>query len=393
MAKRTLDDVFNNDTLGLLDVKPKQSYRQSSESIYVGMYHEIRDFIERNGREPSAKSRNINEARLGQRLDALRKNTEAQQVLAPYDTKTQILQVTPEASERVESATPRTLDDVLSSELLNDKHDIFRVADVIQKGKKQSTNDYQATRKRCEDFEQFKPLFEHVQRELDSGVRRTSSIDGIAEIQEGQFFIVGGLIAYVAHVGEKYEHRKGHHNARMRVIFSNGTESDLLLRSFGASLHKDKAARAISGGTEGPLFREQKAERTGIVYVLKSKSELPQIAEHYHYLHKIGATNGAVKKRVGNPRKQTTYLRADIEVAAEYTLYGYQPKKVERVLQLFFSDAQADIKIRDGFGDIAKPREWYFVPLEEIAKAVELLQAGELTSFYYDTKTCAIRRR
>lgn len=393
MAKRTLDDVFNNDTLGLLDVKPKQSYRQSSESIYVGMYHEIRDFIERSGREPSAKSRNINEARLGQRLDALRKNKEAQQVLAPYDTKTQILQTSREACESAEPAAPRTLDEILSSELLDDKHDIFRVADVIQKGKKQSTNDYQATRKRCEDFEKFKPLFEHVQRELDKGSRRTSSIEGIAEIQEGQFFIVGGLIAYVANVGEKYEHRKGHHNARMRVIFSNGTESDLLLRSFGASLYKDKAARAISGGTEGPLIREQKAERTGIVYVLKSKSELPQIAEHYHYLHKIGATNSTIKKRVGNPRKQTTYLLADVEVAAEFTLYGYQPKKVERVLQLFFKGVQADIQIKDRFGSTANPREWYFVSLENIAKAVALLQAGHLMEHYFDKERGEILRR
>ena len=161
----------------------------------------------------------------------------------------------------------------------------------------------------------------------------------------------------------------------MRVIFSNGTESDLLLRSFGASLYKDKAAR------------------TGIVYVLKSKSELPQIAEHYHYLHKIGATNGTVKKRVGNPRKQTTYLLADVEVAAEFTLYGYQPKKVERVLQLFFSDVQADIQILDRFGDVAKPREWYFVPLEEIAKAVELLQSGQLTMHYYDVESSRVLSR
>ena len=229
-------------------------------------------------------------------------------------------------------------------------------------------------------------MFEHVQAELNNGSRQTSHIDGIAEIQEGQLFIVGGLIAYVANVGDKYEHRKGHHNARLRVIFSNGTESDLLLRSFGASLYKDKTARAITGGTDGPLFRDSKAGRTGLIYVLKSKSDLQQIAKHRNYLHKIGTTSTSIKRRIGDPSKQSTYLLADVEIAAEFTLYGYDPKKVERVLHLFFKSVQADIQVPDRFGSSARPREWYFVPLSEITKAVELLQAGDLSNYYYDVE-------
>jgi len=390
MTKRTLEDVFSNDPLGLLDVKPKQSLKQSNESIYVAMYEEIRAFIEKSGREPNPNSKNINEAQLGTRLKKLRSTKSALEMLAPYDLKAQILTFEAEAEKPIESKPPKSIDDILSSELLQDKSDIFDVSATIQKGKTQSTNEYQAVRKKCEDFEHFKPLFEHVQTELSDGSRQTSSIDGIAEIQEGQFFIVGGLIAYVSEVGEKYEHRKGHHNARMRVIFSNGTESDLLLRSFGASLYKDKTARTISGGTEGPLFRESKATRTGIVYVLRSKSDEPQIAKSRNYLHKIGTTNTTVKRRIGDPTKQSTYLNAEIEVVAEFTLFGYDPKKVERVLHLFFKSAQADVEINDRFGNKVRPREWFFVPVESIIKAIDLLQSAELANYVYDPKEATV---
>ena len=403
MSRRTLDDVFNNDPLGLLNVSPGKGRKQSTESIYVGMYEEIRAFIKAHGHEPDENSLSIAEAQLGTRLKRLRNDADAQKALAPFDVELSILSASQELKntsqhkhEEVESNV-LSLDDILSSELLLDDDPIFNVSDRLVGTKTQSTNDYQARRTPCADFEKFQPLIEAIQRDLNAGARTTTKIEGIADIKEGQAFIVGGLIAYVAEVGEKYEHRKGHHNARTRIVFSNGMESDLLLRSFGAALYKDKAARAITGSTEGPLFGQResaapRAERTGIVYVLKSNSQLPQIKSKRDILHKIGVTSGTVKSRTANATKDPTYLLAEVELIAEFTLYGLHPKAVEKLLHAFFDEARAGIEINDRFGQPVKPREWFFVPATVVGEALDLLIRNELADYWYDAHQARIIR-
>lgn len=43
-------------------------------------------------------------------------------------------------------------------------------------------------------------------------------------------------------------------DARLRVIYSNGTESNLLLDSLRRGLYKDESSRIISEPSAGPLF-------------------------------------------------------------------------------------------------------------------------------------------
>ena len=231
-----------------------------------------------------------------------------------------------------------------------------------------------------------------MQLDLDDGTLETSSIKGIAEIQKGQAFILSGLIAYVAEIGEKHERRKGHHNARMRVVYSNGMESNLLLRSFGAALYKDKSARAIVPKEAGPLFvnEESPLYKSGIVYVLKSKSKDPSITQHLDYLHKIGVTTSDVKKRVANASKDATYLLANVEVVAEFTLYNMNLQAMEKLLHTFFREAQADIQIPDRFGNIVKPKEWFFLPLDLIKQVIQVLQNGDITKYRYDPKNICL---
>ncbi|GFD90384.1 hypothetical protein KUL152_26100 [Tenacibaculum sp. KUL152] len=242
------------------------------------------------------------------------------------------------------------------------------------------------------DFDSFKPLFVRIQNELDDGTLETTGIKGIAEIQKSQAFILSGLIAYVAEMGEKHERRKGHHNARMRIVYSNGMESNLLLRSFGAALYKDKSARAIVPRDSGPLFVEENSPlyKTGIVYVLRSKSEEPSIAKHREYLHKIGVTTSDVKKRVANAAKDATYLLADVEVVAEFTLYNMNLQATEKLLHAFFREAQADIQIPDRFGIMVKPKEWFFLPLELIKKAINHINTGSIQNYRFKRSTVTI---
>ena len=383
MAKRTLDDVFNDDPLGLLEVSVTKSKKLSHYAIYYETFEELKSFIEANGREPDIEATNIHEAKLAARLSKLRSTPEALEALAPFDTEG--LLGTKSSSEK---RTELTIDDVLSSDLLADDDDIFNLKHVTVGTKSQTASADMAFRKKCMDFDSFKPLFVRIQKELDEGTLETTGIKGIAEIQKGQAFILSGLIAYVAEMGEKHERRKGHHNARMRVVYSNGMESNLLLRSFGAALYKDKSARAIVPKDSGPLFVEEDAPlyKTGIVYVLRSKSVEPSIAKHREYLHKIGVTTSDVKKRVANAAKDATYLLADVEVVAEFTLYNMNLQATEKLLHAFFREAQADIQIPDRFGNMVRPKEWFFLPLGVIKNAIKCIQQGELLAYKYDPK-------
>ena len=387
MAKRTLDDVFNDDPLGLLEVSVTKSKKLSHYAIYYETFEELKSFIEANGREPDIEATNIHEAKLAARLSKLRSTPEALEALAPFDTEG--LLGTKSSGEK---KTELTIDDVLSSDLLADDDDIFNLKHVTVGTKSQTASADMATRKKCMDFDSFKPLFVRIQKELDEGTLETSGIKGIAEIQKGQAFILAGLIAYVAEMGEKHERRKGHHNARMRIVYSNGMESNLLLRSFGAALYKDKSARAIVPRDSGPLFVEENYPlyKTGIVYVLRSKSEEPSIAKHREYLHKIGVTTSDVKKRVANAAKDATYLLADVEVVAEFTLYNMNLQATEKLLHAFFREAQADIQIPDRFGIMVKPKEWFFLPLELIKKAINHINTGSIQDYRFKRSTVTI---
>lgn len=58
-------------------------------------------------------------------------------------------------------------------------------------------------------------------------------------------------------VGEEFLAPNGDPDARLRVIYSNGTESNLLLRSLQRALYKDKQGKPGSRITDpdlGPLF-------------------------------------------------------------------------------------------------------------------------------------------
>ncbi len=387
MAKRTLDDVFNDDPLGLLEVSVTKSKRLSHYAIYYETFEELKSFIENNGSEPDIEASNIHEAKLAARLSKLRSTPEALEALAPFDTEGLL------GNEPLgEKKTELTIDDVLSSDLLADDNDIFNLKHVTVGTKSQTASADMATRKKCMDFDSFKPLFVRIQKELDEGTLETTGINGIAEIQKGQAFILSGLIAYVAEMGEKHERRKGHHNARMRVVYSNGMESNLLLRSFGAALYKDKSARAIVPKDSGPLFVEEDSPlyKTGIVYVLRSKSEEPSIAKHRDYLHKIGVTTSDVKKRVSYAAKDATYLLADVEVVAEFTLYNMNLQATEKLLHTFFREAQADIQIPDRFGNMVKPKEWFFLPLDIIKEAIKLLRENAINNCRYDPQIIGI---
>lgn len=120
-----------------------------------------------------------------------------------------------------------------------------------------------ANQKRCADFERFKPLFDELQADLKSGARKALPFNKDignntdARVRVGDFYILSGQFAYVAEMGVQRRTAEGAPQARLRVIFGNGTESDLLLRSLQAALYKDAAGRRVTIRNDAPLFASQ----------------------------------------------------------------------------------------------------------------------------------------
>ncbi|MBT8155716.1 GIY-YIG nuclease family protein [Epibacterium ulvae] len=243
-------------------------------------------------------------------------------------------------------------------------------------------------RSKCEDFDTFKPLFEQVQKELDSGLRETRKFELKAEIEPGRFFIVGGQKAYVSDMGEVTITDHGRTDARLRVIFDNGTESNLLMRSLQRQLNADgDAGRRITDPTAGPLFSGQTDdgdEASGTIYVLRSQSNHPMVAKNRELVHKIGVTSNSVEKRIAGAQLQTTFLMAKVDIIATYELYNINRTKLENLLHRIFASAQLDIEIPDRLGRPMKPQEWFLVPLFVIEEAVERIKDGTISRYTYN---------
>jgi hypothetical protein len=239
-----------------------------------------------------------------------------------------------------------------------------------------------------------------VQRDLESGVRSARRFvreAGFlkAEIQPGQFFILGGQTAYVAVVGDLIKAPNGESDARLRVIYSNGTESDLLLRSLQRALYKDEAGRRITEPSAGPLFghvAEPDELESGTIYVLRSKSDHPYVAANRDLIHKIGVTGGDVAARIAHAPKDATYLLAGVEIVATYRLFNINRAKLERLLHRVFAPARLDLTIPDRFGQAVQPREWYLAPLAAIDEAVGRVEDGSIADYEYDPGTASFVR-
>jgi hypothetical protein len=275
--------------------------------------------------------------------------------------------------------------------------DITKLRHVRTSAEKREAEEI-ASRDKCLDFEKFAPLFQQVQSDIESGLRTTRRFvkdAGFlkAEIKAGQFFILGGQTAYVAEVGNLIKAPNGESDARLRVIYSNGTESDLLLRSLQRALYKDEAGRRITEPSAGPLFGDQLEDddiESGTIYVLRSMSNHPFVAEHRELIHKIGVTGGKVETRIANAAHDATYLLADVEIVATYKLADINRTKLESLFHRIFAPAQLDLTIPDRFGHPVRPREWFLIPLHVIDEAVQRIRDGSITDVTYDPKTARL---
>ena len=380
-----------------LDLAPLEtSSRTPREERIIAGFEDILRFHQAHGRAPlHGEDRDIFERLYAVRLDQLRTLPEAQTLLTGLDSPGLLSGAT---AFRINA---QDLDeDALLAELgigVNvgdesaDQDNISVLRHVRSSVEKRAAEDI-ADRTPCADFEQFQPLFEQVERELKAGIRKTLRFGRDTSIASGNYFIVGGQLAYVAEVGETIKAAYGKNDARLRVIYANGTESNLLRRSLERALYKDETGRRLTDPDMGPLFGdapEPEDIASGTIYVLRSLSSHPFVVEHRELIHKIGVTGGKVESRIAAAEKDATYLLAEVEVIATYTLHNLNRVKLESIFHRVFAAAQLDLSIEDRFGNLVKPREWFLVPLQVIDEAVQSIRDGSITDRVYDPQTAS----
>jgi hypothetical protein len=394
-----VDELSDDELLEALGVvveaKKPGAHTPREECVLAG-FEDIVNFVKEHGWAPQhGEERDIFERLYAVRLDRLREQPEFHALLAPHD-EFGLLSGKDEDKPR----EPQSDDELLAELGVNiAAPDSLTVLKHVKPRAEIEPAEEIAARTPCRDFDTFKPLFDRVQKEIETGARKTRPFEANqegAEIGTGEFFILGGQKAYVAEIGEEFLTDQGRKNARMRVIFDNGTEIRGLLRSFQRALYKDDAGRWITTPSAGPLFDQSDAVEgndTGTIYVLRSKSADPQIAPHRSVLHKIGVTGGEVTQRIASAATDATYLLADVEIVATYTLRNINRTKLENLFHRFFSAARLEMEIRDRFGNPVKPREWFLVPLPVIDEVVNRIKDETIVDYRYDPASASLRRR
>jgi hypothetical protein len=369
----------------------KKGGRSPREERIIAGFEDIQRFVEQHGRAPQhGEDHDIFERIYAMRLDRMRSLEECRNLLEPLDRQGLLGDVGHAA------VTPdgEVDDDELLAELkgTGGSSDITELKHVRPHTEIRAAEEI-ANRERCPDFDRFEPLFKQVANDIKDGVRQTRAFGRDASVAAGNFFILGGQTVYVAEMGDIFRTPNGEPDARLRVIYANGTESNLLLRSLQRALYKDETGRRLTEPDAGPLFsgvREDSDVESGTIYVLRSQSDLPFIVEHRELIHKIGVTGGDVETRIANAVHDATYLLAEVDVIATYKLVGINRTKLENLLHRVFARAQLDLVIKDRFGHPIKPREWFLVPLPAIDEAVTRIRDGSIKGMIYDPESARL---
>jgi hypothetical protein len=390
-----LDDDELLDALGVEVAPLKVSSRTPREERIIAGFEDILRFHQTHGRAPlHGEDCDIFERLYAVRLDQLRKLPEAQSLLAELDSPgllTGLAVTTTNVDDLDEDAL---LAELGIGDVPAEQNDITVLRHVRSNTEKRAAEEI-ADRTRCADFEKFQPLFEQVERELKSNVRKTLRFGRDASIAFGNFFILSGQLAYVAEVGETIKAPNGESDARLRVIYANGTESNLLRRSLQRALYKDDTGRRLTDTDMGPLFGDSPESddiESGTIYVLRSQSTHPFVTEHRELIHKIGVTGGKVETRIAAAATDATYLLANVEIVATYKLHNLNRTRMENIFHRLFGAVQIEVTIDDRFGNPVKPREWFLVPLHVIDEAVERIRDGSITDMVYDLSSAQLIR-
>lgn len=369
MEKRynSIGEILNSDLFNEITAQPKLKKSNIYDPEVEG-FLEIVHFFKETGRVPQ-KTMEWSERQLASRLIGIKKKPERMNKLKKYDD-VDLLE-----SKKTERKV-KSIDDILNfglSDLLDDEieasvnYDIFNTSRYREIENKP---DYVAKRKALRDFSGYENIFKNVQREISEGIRNVVPFKNY-DIKQGSFFIQKGILLYIESVGEFFKNENGEDNARLHVVYENGTESNVLLRSLAASLYKTgSSGKMITDNIENVVSSIAEDDiSSGYIYILKSLSTNKDIAS-IKELYKVGVTKGSVKKRISNAINESTYLYAPVEIVSTYNVYNLDAGKFEKTIHKVLGNHKLDVEIIGANGRMILPREWFVISLTQLDEVI-----------------------
>lgn len=392
-----LDDIFNNDPLGLLNVKAKTSNVKSADQRLSESFDEINSFYNENNREPEANISNVTEYQLYSRLKGLRESVSKSEVLESVDIY-DLLNVAPKEINSIDDILEDNFDDLLNTDdagLFDFKH--------TPKEYERAQADFVARRKKCKDFDKYEHLFKEVQSDLSNGKRQLINFK-YENLREGDYYVNNGILLYLKSVKldkKIQKFKSGVHDrpdGRTEIIFENGTMSNMMFQSLYKALQVNGkvVTQNMDKVNEGFIenFSNIKAEDevSGYIYILTSLSTDTDISAT-NDLFKIGYSDVSVSSRIKNAENEPTYLMASVKEVAAWKCFNMNTQKFEQLIHNFFGNSCLNVTVKDNEGIPHNPKEWFIVPLEIIEKAVELIISGKVIYYRYDGENKVIVKR
>ena len=393
LPHKKLEDVFNDDPFGLLNVKPAAPPSRTADERLMASFEEINAFYEKNQREPQLGG-GIQEMQLCSRLKGLREDPIKIEMLKSHDRFGLL---------NFEQKEIKSVSDIFSDDsfgLLDDNAEGLYDLKHVPTEDERASADFVAKRKPCKDFEKYEQLFKDTQKDLASGKRKLVTFKQ-DNLRAGDFYVHNGILLLLENVNfeeEVQEFKSGSRvrkDGRTRIVFENGTESNMLYRSLYKSLLANGRAVSVNADTVTESFIEKFGNineediEAGYIYILQSKSPKEEIRTIQH-LYKIGYSTTPVADRIKNAAQEPTYLMAEVKLVTAFKCYNMNPQKLEQLLHTFFGNACLNIDVFDGNGKRYTPREWFIAPLEIIQKALELIIKGEVVNYRYDADNSVI---
>ncbi|KAB1158110.1 GIY-YIG nuclease family protein [Flavobacterium luteum] len=388
--QKVLDAIFNDDEFDILNVKPKVSSAKNEEERLLASFAEINEFVSKNNKEPQANPSNIAEFQLYSRLKKIRENTEKTALLENQDVHGLL---------SIEKKEINSLEDIFNDDtfdLLDDDTDLFDFKHT-PKDYDRAATDFVARRKPCKDFHKYEPFFKQVQKDLVEGKRKIVEFNENHQ-NEGRYFIHNGILLLLEKTIDVKKDKFGKLDGRTKIIFENGTESNMKLRSLFKNLFTngqsitDDLTKVNENFIEKFSNITEEDEEAGFIYVLKSKTKDERILA-IDNLFKIGYSKDTVEERIKNAEKDPTYLMAQVRIITTWKCYNMNPQKLEQLLHNFFGKACLNIDVFDENKKRHTPREWFIAPIEVIEQAIELIISGEVVDYKYDEVSFVIVKR
>lgn len=366
-----LTSIFDDDLFDDLTKQPENKTVERIDSEII-KFQEITSFVKERGREPKRTADWSNERALWARLQGFRNKKERADKVRKYDELNllnsknnsaeflKLLDIYPEQSDK------STINDILDKDDLldgtSDLLDISRYKKTINMTSKKSS------RHHVSNFESYKILFDQIHADIASGKRKIIPFEQY-DIEEGRFYVQNGIMLYIVSIDRLKKDKNGDSNAKMHVVYENGTENKALwLRSLSASLYStERHGRMITDLIDEITFSKNFSNdfTTGFIYVLKSLNQSQEIRKLKN-LYKIGFTRTDVNSRISNAKNEVTYLNAPVKVVLSAEVKNVNAQLVERMLHHAFQKQRVDFQD----STYKKATEWYIISIEEIQNKI-----------------------